>query len=104
MSPTRIEVTDLVVRYGDLGGLMRDLRAFGATNALRARPRTPLRQDVLGRAAAVYAERFADPNGRLRATFEILWLSGWVPHGSQPKPLKPGSAAMRLEDALKRTD
>ena len=83
--------------------LMRDLRAFGATNALSARRRTPLRRNVLERAAAVYAERFADPDGRLRATFEILWLSGWAPHESQPKPLKPGSAAMRLEDALKRT-
>jgi SAM-dependent methyltransferase len=99
-----VDVDRLVVRYGDLGGLMGDLRAFGATNALSARPRTPLRRDVLGRAAAVYAERFADPDGRLRATFEILWLTGWVPHESQPKPLKPGSAAMRLEDALKRTD
>ena len=98
-----VDVDRVVVRYGDLGGLMRDLRAFGATNALSARRRTPLRRDVLGRAAAVYAERFADSDGRLRATFETLWLSGWAPHGSQPKPLKPGSAAMRLEDALKRT-
>jgi SAM-dependent methyltransferase len=93
----------VVVRYADLGALMRDLRAFGATNALSARSRTPLRRDVLLRAASVYAERFADSDGRLRATFETLWLSGWAPHESQPKPLKPGSAAMRLDDALKRT-
>jgi len=56
---------------------------------------------VLLRAAAVYAERFADPDGRLRATFDTVWLTGWAPHPSQPKPLKPGSAAVRLADALK---
>ena len=56
---------------------------------------------MLARAAAVYAERFSDPDGRLRATFDIVWLSGWAPHESQPKPLKPGSATTRLADALK---
>jgi SAM-dependent methyltransferase len=91
----------LVARYDDLFALMRDLRAFGATNALTLRSRKPLRRDVLMRAAAVYAERFADSDGRLRATFETIWLSGWAPHESQPKPLKPGSAAMRLADALR---
>ena len=60
-----------------------------------------MRRAVLKRAAQVYAERFADPDGRLRATFETIWLTGWAPHESQPKPLKPGSAAMRLADALK---
>ena len=84
-----------------LFALMRDLRAFGGANALHARSRKPLRRDVLMRAAAVYAERFADPDGRLRATFDILWLSGWAPHESQPKPLAPGSATTRLADALK---
>jgi hypothetical protein len=98
-----VDVDRVVVRYPDVIALMRDLRAFGETNALSARRRTPLRRDVLERCAVVYAERFADPDGRLRATFDILWLSGWAPHDSQPKPLKPGSAAMRLEDALKRT-
>lgn len=96
-----IDSDRVVVRYPDLAALMRDLRAFGATNALHARSRAPLRREVLTRAQAVYSERFADPDGRLRATFETLWLSGWAPHQSQPKPLKPGSAAMRLEDALK---
>ena len=52
------------------------------------------------RAAGLYAERFADPDGRLRATFELIWLSGWVPHESQQKPLRPGSAQARLADAL----
>lgn len=91
----------VVARYADLPRLTRDLRAFGATNALVARSRAPVRREIFARAQAVYAERFADPDGRLRATFETLWLSGWAPHASQPKPLKPGSAAMRLEDALK---
>ena len=91
------------VRYRDLGSLLRDLRAAGAANALVERSRRPLTRDILALAEAIYRERFADPDGRLRATFEILWISGWAPHQSQPKPLKPGSAAMRLEDALKRT-
>jgi SAM-dependent methyltransferase len=95
-----VDADPAVARYADLFALMRDLRAFGATNALILRSRKPLRRDVLLRAAAVYAERFADPDGRLRATFDTVWLTGWAPHPSQPKPLKPGSAAMRLADAL----
>ena len=96
-----VDADTVVVRYPDLFALMRDLRAFGATNVLTLRSRKPLRRDVLAHAAAVYAERFADPDGRLRATFETVWLTGWAPHESQPKPLKPGSATMRLADALK---
>jgi SAM-dependent methyltransferase len=90
----------LVARYSDLVALARDLRAVGATNALIARSRSPLRRDLFARAGEIYAERFADPDGRLRATFETLWLSGWKPHSSQPKPLRPGSAKARLADAL----
>lgn len=99
-----LPVTDLeavTVRYRDLFGLFRDLRGMGLTNPLVARRRTPLRRATLMRAAEIYAERFADPDGRLRATFEILWLLGWAPHESQQKPLRPGSAKMRLADALK---
>lgn len=88
------------VRYGDPFGLMRDLRLMGFSNALIDRRRTPLRRATLLRAAQIYAERFADPDGRLPATFEIVWLSGWAPHESQQKPLRPGSAKMRLADAL----
>jgi SAM-dependent methyltransferase len=95
-----VDADSVVARYDDLFALMRDLRAFGATNALTLRSRKPLRRDVLMRAASIYAERFADPDGRLRATFETVWLTGWAPHESQPKPLRPGSAAMRLADAL----
>jgi SAM-dependent methyltransferase len=96
-----VDVDTLVVRYADLLGLMRDLRAFGAANALAERSRKPLRRAVLARAAEIYAERFADSDGRLRATFETVWLTGWAPHESQPKPLRPGSATTRLADALK---
>jgi len=96
-----VDLERMTVRYADIFSLMNDLRAFGGANALHARSRRPLRRDVLMRAGAVYAERFADPDGRLRATFDILWLSGWSPHESQPKPLAPGSATTRLADALK---
>jgi len=90
----------LTVRYDSALALMRDLRAMGATNVLAERRRAPLRRATLQRVAEIYAERFADPDGRVRATFEIAWLLGWSPHASQQKPLKPGSAARRLADAL----
>jgi SAM-dependent methyltransferase len=88
------------VRYASPLGLMRDLRQMGLANPLSARRKAPLRRTTLLRAAEIYAERFADPDGRVRATFEIVWLSGWTPHESQQKPLRPGSARMRLADAL----
>ena len=90
----------VTVRYRDLFGLLRDLRAMGWANVLTDRRKAPLRRDTLMRAAGLYAERFADSDSRLRATFEIVWLSGWAPHESQQKPLKPGSAKARLADAL----
>jgi SAM-dependent methyltransferase len=94
------DVDRLVVRYGSPFALMEDLRRMGAANALVERRRAPLRRATLGRMAEIYAERFADPDRRIRATFEILWLSGWAPHESQQKPLSPGSARSRLADAL----
>jgi SAM-dependent methyltransferase len=90
----------VTVRYRDAFGLFRDLRAMGWANALVARRKAPLRRETLLRAATLYAERFADPDGRLPATFEFVWVSGWAPHESQQKPLKPGSAKARLADAL----
>ena len=90
----------LTVRYDSVFALTRDLRRMGATNILTERRRTPLRRATLQRMAENYARRFADADGRLRATFEVVWLSGWAPHESQQKPLKPGSAATRLADAL----
>ena len=96
-----VDLDRAVVRYPDMFALFADLRAMGATNALHARSRKPLRREVLLRTAAVYAERFADPDGRLRTTFDLVWLAAWAPHESQPKPLEPGSATVRLADALK---
>ncbi len=90
----------LTVTYADPLALMRELKAMGAANPLSARSKKPLRRDTLGRAAAIYSERFSEPDGRVRATFEILYLCGWAPHESQQKPLRPGSAAARLADAL----
>jgi SAM-dependent methyltransferase len=90
----------LTVRYPSVFALMRDLRRMGATNVLSERRRVPLKRATLKRMMEIYAERFADADGRLRASFEIVWLSGWTPHESQQKPLKPGSAAQRLSDAL----
>ncbi len=98
-----LPVTDsepLAVRYGSMFRLFEDLRAMGATNVLHERSRRPLSRALLARAAEIYATRFSDPDGRIRATFELVWLSGWAPHESQQKPLKPGSAKMRLADAL----
>jgi SAM-dependent methyltransferase len=97
-----VDLDRAVVRYPDMFALLADLRAMGAQNALHARSRKPMRRAALERAAVVYAERFADPDGRVRATFDLVWLSAWAPHESQQKPLKPGSATTRLADALKR--
>jgi hypothetical protein len=88
------------VRYESALHLMRDLRAMGATNILIERSRRPLPRAVLMRALEIYSERFADPDGRIRATFEVISLSGWAPHESQQQPLRPGSAKARLADAL----
>lgn len=89
-----------VVRYQTIFKLFQDLRRMGATNALVERSRKPLAKKIIARAAEIYAERFSDPDGRLHATFDVLWILGWAPHESQQKPLKPGSAKMRLADAL----
>jgi SAM-dependent methyltransferase len=95
------DVDRVVVRYGDAFALMQDLRRMGATNVLTERRRVPLRRATLLRMAQIYAERFADPDGRIRATFDIVWVSGWAPHESQQKPLQPGSAKASLEAAVK---
>jgi SAM-dependent methyltransferase len=94
------DVDRITVRYGSPIALMHDLRRMGATNPLAERNRRPLKRRTLRRMLEVYAERFADRDGRVRATFEVIWLSGWAPHESQQKPLAPGSAQQRLADAL----
>jgi hypothetical protein len=88
------------VRYAAPSALMHDLRRMGAGNALIERSRRPLKRATLARMLEHYAAHFADGDGRVRATFDIVWLSGWAPHESQQKPLAPGSARRRLADAL----
>jgi len=95
------DVDRVVVRYDSAFALMADLRRMGATNVLRERRHGPTRRATMLRMAELYRERFADPDGRIRATFDIVWLSGWVPHESQQQPLKPGSAKASLEAAVK---
>lgn len=96
-------VADLVpidVTYADAFALMRDLRAMGETNVLADRLRRPTRRGVLARAAALYAARCATAEGRVRARFDLVVLTGWAPGPGQPKPLRPGSARQRLAAAL----
>lgn len=90
----------VTVRYGEPMRLLADLRAMGETAALKQRSPRGLSRRILARAFEIYRARFADPDGRLRATFEILTATGWAPHASQQKPLRPGSAKTRLADAL----
>ena len=97
------DVDRVVVRYRDVFALMHDLRRMGAANIMTERRRTPLRRATLLRMAQIYHERFADPDDRIRATFDIVWLSGWAPHESQQKPLKPGLAKASLEDAVRNS-
>jgi SAM-dependent methyltransferase len=95
------DVDRIVVRYASAFALMADLRRMGATNVLVERRRTPTRRATLLRMAQIYGERFADSDGRIRATFDVIWLSGWAPHESQQKPLQPGSAKASLAEAVK---
>lgn len=96
------DLDHIIVRYDHAFALMHDLRRMGATNILFERRRKPTRRATMLRMAQIYAERFADSDGRIRATFDVIWLSGWAPHESQPKPLRPGSAAASLEDAVRK--
>ena len=96
------DVDRILVRYDSAFDLMHDLRRMGATNILVERRRSPTRRATMLRMAEIYRERFADPDGRIRATFDVIWLLGWAPHESQQKPLKPGSAKVGLEQAVKK--
>ncbi|MBW9087045.1 methyltransferase domain-containing protein [Rhizobium wenxiniae] len=99
-----VDAETYTVRYDSLFPLMRDLRAMGMANPLKGRSRKPLGRSFFLRAAEIYAERYSDPDGRIRATFSIIYVSGWAPHESQQQPLKPGSAKVRLADALKNLE
>lgn len=89
------------VTYANPIALMREIKAMGASNVLHERRRVPVTRSLLLRAAEVYTERFSEPGGRIRATFEILTITAWRPAPSQPKPLRPGSAQVSLKDVLK---
>jgi len=95
-----VDADTVTATYPDALALMRDVRAMGAANALCARRRTPLRRATSMRAVEIYRQRFALPDGRVPATFEIVTATGWAPHASQQQPLQPGTARMRLADAL----
>ena len=88
------------VRYGHPLKLLADLRAMGETSALNERAK-PLSRAIVARFCDIYAQRFSDPDGRVFATFDLLCATGWAPHESQQKPLRPGSAKVRLADALR---
>ena len=90
----------VTVTYASPLALMAEIKAMGASNMLAERRRVPVTRGLLARACEIYSERFGGPDGRIPATFEILTLTAWVPHESQQKPLKPGSAKTRLADAL----
>jgi SAM-dependent methyltransferase len=94
------DVDRVTVRYASVLELLRDVRAMGESNVLFDRARKPLSRAVLARAAALYHERHAGPDGRVHATFDLVSLTGWAPHPDQQQPLRPGSAKMRLADAL----
>jgi len=94
------DVDDIAVRYPDALALMADLRGMGEANALAGRRKGFSRRATLLRAAQLYAERHAGADGRLPATFQVIYLTAWAPHASQPKPLAPGSAKTRLAAAL----
>jgi hypothetical protein len=94
------DIDRVTVRYNNVFALMADLRGMGETSALADRPRNPASRALFMRTAELYAQQFADEDGRIRATFEIVHAAGWGPHPDQPKPKRPGSATHRLADAL----
>ncbi|SDF54836.1 Methyltransferase domain-containing protein [Thalassobaculum litoreum DSM 18839] len=99
-----VDADTITVTYDTALHLMRDLRGMGETNLVLERHRAPMTRALLGGVAQAYAERFADADGRIPARFQILYLTGWAPAASQPKPLRPGSATSRLASALGGTE
>lgn len=98
------DAESITVTYPDMMKLMTDLRAMGESNAVLQRLKRPTRRAVLAHAAALYGARYGAEEGRIRATFQVLFLTGWAPHDSQQKPLRRGSAKARLAEALGTTE
>ncbi len=96
-----VDSESVVVRYPSALKAMRELKQMGWSNALARRSRRPVTKALLAAAAAAYETQFGDEDGRVPMTLEIVYLTGWAPHESQQRPLKPGSAQMRLADAVK---
>jgi SAM-dependent methyltransferase len=94
------DLDTVTVTYGDFFALLRDVRGMGEANALIDRLKQPTRRTVFARAAAIYQERFANAEGRLPATFQVLFLTGWAPHESQQQPARRGSGKTSLKDVL----
>jgi len=94
------DVETVTVTYPEMLPLLADLRAMGETNLLEARLKRPTRRSVIARAASLYREKFALPDGRLPATFRLIFLTGWAPHASQQQPARRGSGTIKLGDAL----
>lgn len=90
----------MTVTYQTPLHLMHDLRAMGETNVMMARQKTPMTRKMLLRMIEIYTQNFSTPDGRINATFEVVFLTGWAPSDNQQKPLEPGSATTRLSDAL----
>ncbi|MCI5060298.1 MAG: class I SAM-dependent methyltransferase [Alphaproteobacteria bacterium] len=95
-----IDIERVTVTYDHMLRLLKDLQHMGQSNALLQRPRSLLRRDIIERTQEIYLEKYSDPDGRLRASFDIIFMLGWAPHESQQQPLKPGSAKTRLADTL----
>ncbi len=95
------DVETHVVRYGTPLALMREIKALGASNPLADRPHRLMTKRLMAAASSAYERIAQDEDGRVRATLEIIWMSGWAPHESQQKPLKPGSAEVSLAQVLK---
>ncbi|WP_119304519.1 methyltransferase domain-containing protein [Dongia deserti] len=95
------DVDTITVTYGDVFALLRDLRGMGETNVLLERLKHPTRRTIFARTAALYQDRFADREGRLCATFQVLFLTGWAPHESQQQPARRGSGKTSLKDVFR---
>ena len=99
------DVDRVTVRYSSPLNLMQDIKAMGEQAAFArslTQPRRPLSRRILQRTTEIYHDRYSDPDGKVRASFEIIWLSGWAPAAGQPQPLRPGSARASLADAVRR--